>query len=86
MHYGEMPAIILLVSITIPKKVSWVDGPSIFEVLIRALILIFSHSKSLAWRLFEHSTEPGEPAVKKFLDSGVDSIHHDYAGGTSGWH
>ena len=62
-HSGEMPAVILLVSITIPKKVSRVDGPSIFEVLIKALI--FSQSKSLAWRLFEHSIEPGEPAVKK---------------------
>ena len=31
---GEMPAVIWLVSITILKKVSWVDGPSIFQVLI----------------------------------------------------
>ena len=59
----EMPEVILLVSITIPKKVSWVDGPSVFEVLIKALV--FSHSKSMAWKLFERSTEPGEPAVKK---------------------
>ena len=63
MRSGEMPAVILSVSITIPKKVSWVDGPSTFEVLIDALI--FLHSKSMAWRLFEHLTEPGEPAVKK---------------------
>ena len=60
---GEMPEVILSVSITIPKKVSWVDGFSIFEVLIKALV--FSHSKSMAWKLFEHSTEPGKPAVKK---------------------
>ena len=60
---GEMPAVILLVSITIPKKVSWVDGPSILEVLMDTLIIL--HSKSMAWRLFEHSAEPGEPAVKK---------------------
>ena len=63
LHSGEMPEVILSVSITIPKKVSWVDGPSIFDVLIK--VLVFSHSKSMAWKLFEHSTEPGEPAVKK---------------------
>ena len=60
---GEMPEVILSVSITIPKKVSWVDRPSIFQVLIEALV--FSHSESMAWKLFEHSTEPGKPAVKK---------------------
>ena len=59
---GEIAAVILSVS-TIPKKVSWMDGPSVIEVLIGALI--FLHSKSMAWRLFEHSSEPGEPAVKK---------------------
>ena len=64
MHSGEMPAVILSVSLTIPKKMSWVDGPSIFEVLMGALIFLHS-GKSMAWRLFEHSTEPGEPAVKK---------------------
>ena len=63
MRSGEMPAVIWSVSITIPKKASWVDGPSIFQVLIGALI--FLHSKSMAWRLCEHSTDPREPAVKK---------------------
>ena len=60
---GDMPEVILSVSITIPKKVSWVDGPSIFKVLISALI--FLHSESMAWKLFELSTELVEPAVKK---------------------
>ena len=61
MHSGEMPTVLLSLTITIPKKVSWVDGPSIVEVLIGALI--FLHSESMAWRLFKHSSEPGEPAV-----------------------
>ena len=39
LHSSEMPVVILSVSITIPKKVGWEDGPSIFEALIGALIL-----------------------------------------------
>ena len=58
-----IPAVILLVSITIPKKISCVKGPSIFEVLIGALMC--SHRESIACRLSEHSVEYGEPAVKK---------------------
>ena len=53
---GEIPAVILSVSITIPRKVSRVDRPS------GALML--SHSERIACRLSEHSIEPGEPAVK----------------------
>ena len=58
-----MPTVILLVSITIPRKVSWVDGPSILEVLTKALML--SHSESIGCRFFERSAELGEPVVKK---------------------
>ena len=63
LYSSEMTSLILSVSTKIHKKVTWVDGPSNFKVLIDALI--FLHSESMAWRLFEHSTEPGEPAVKK---------------------
>ena len=59
----EIPAIILLVSIAIPKKVSCVEGPSIFEVLTGALLHL--HRETIACRLSEHSVEHGEPAVKK---------------------
>ena len=57
-----MPAVILSVSITIPRKVSQVEGPLILEVLTGTLI--FVHSRSMACRLFELSVEPGEPEVK----------------------
>ena len=46
LHSGEMPAVILMVSIKLPKKVRQMDGPSILEVLIGALML--PHSESMA--------------------------------------
>ena len=61
-----MPAVLMLVSITIPKKVTWVDRPSILEVLTGALM--FSYSRSIACRLFKHSVELGEPALRNCLD------------------
>ena len=75
-----MPAVIYLVSIIIPKKVTQVDRPSILEVLTRALM--FSYSRSIACRLFKHSVELGEPALRNCLDG----RYHGYVGGTNGWH
>ena len=47
LHSSEVPAVILSLSITIPKKVSWVDGPSIFEVLMGTLIFLHCKKSSL---------------------------------------
>ena len=60
---GEILAVMFSVSITIPRNMSRVDGPSILEVLTGALILL--HRESIACRLSEHSSVPGEPAAKK---------------------
>ena len=60
---GEVPAVIPSVSMTIPRNVSLVDGPSILEVLTGALMVV--QSESIACRLCEHSVEPGKPAVSR---------------------
>ena len=84
LHSGEMQAVILLVSITIPKKVTQGDRHSILEVLTRALM--FSYNRSIACRLFKHLVELGAPALRSYLNSGVGGRHHGYVGGTNEWH
>jgi len=60
---SEMPAIISSVSITIPKNVILVEGPSILEDFTGALMVV--QRDCIDYRSSAHSVEPGEPAVKK---------------------
>ena len=62
---SEIPAVISSVSITIPKNVILVEGPSILEDFTGALMVV--QRDSIDCRLSVHSVEPGEPAVKKLL-------------------
>ena len=61
------------VSITIPRNVSQVDGPSNLEVLTGTLILL--HKESIACRLSEHSFVPASvcKAVVQECSEGVCS-------------
>ena len=59
----EMPAVISSVSITIPRNMILVEGPSILEDFTGALMVV--QRDSIDSRLSAHSVEPGEPAVKK---------------------
>jgi len=54
-----MPAVVSSVSITIPKNVILVEGPSILEDLTGALMAV--QRDSIHCRLSAHSVEPGEP-------------------------
>ena len=62
---SEIPATISSVSITIPKNVILVEGPSILEDFTGALMVV--QKDSIDCRLSAHSVEPGEPAIKKSL-------------------
>jgi len=62
-RFSEILAVMHSVSITIPRNVSQVDGPSTLEVLTGALISL--HKESIACRLSKHSVVPGKPLVKK---------------------
>lgn len=70
---GEIPAVILSVSIAIPRKVSWVDGSSILEVLTGFHIM---RATCMAYTLSEDLIELGEPAVKYHLGNGVHGAYH----------
>ena len=59
----EIPAVISSVSITIPKNVILIEGPSILEDFTGALMIV--QRDNIDCRLSVHFVEPGEPAVKK---------------------
>ena len=60
---SDMLACISAVSMMIPKNERRVEGPSIFDDFTG--VLIYPQRESMVSRLLEHSSESGDPAVKK---------------------
>ena len=64
LHCCDILACIFVVSMMIPKNERQVEGNSIFDGFTGAFI-ICSQRESMVIRLLEHSSEAGDPAVKK---------------------
>ena len=66
-----------------PRNVKEIVGPSTFDSLMGALMLL--HKETIDCKFSEHCCELAGPAVKSHPNSAIDAEHHKNAAGSNGW-